>query len=289
MISYLSQILFTIQEVFLIFIHFLNLITPLCTLIALIYVINTYKNSVDSVSPAVRISNNKENFVNIYPDRKFPEIHISDAVDGYPTSIGEVKDLRSFIKKKISSDENISKYDMLIIFRNNSCNIDRYENKLAYILCIGMQQAGLSVISGTVPFWSVLISHGEAVVEDWVFCSSHVEKLRAENSDYSKYHINKGFFSKFRKYPKVKVEPAFRRRHAEWLAIISILYVWERSGFIEYIEMYNKLHFSSLDKIQFKEYLIAQAEKIMDSDKRVVDRSVRKNFKILVQDIRRKP
>lgn len=91
------------------------------------------------------------------------------------------------------------------------------ENVFAYSLSLGLNRLGGLTMVGCVHKEMVLALWGPQLVEDWIYCSALVNRLLRDTEFWKLHSRNKD-------------RVAFGRRHAEWLAIESALWLegrWE--------------------------------------------------------------
>jgi hypothetical protein len=88
------------------------------------------------------------------------------------------------------------------------------ENATAYQVSLILEEIGLLSFTGGLPIRYVLVVDAYSIVEDWILCSQLVEtKLRSAVD------------IKTRHYSGHAGEVPFNRRHAEWIACVSAMYL----------------------------------------------------------------
>ena len=134
-----------------------------------------------------------------------------------------------------------------------------WHNKYAYEASLALQNIGLMLIVGAIPIKLVLSEFACIIIEDWRFCQRFIEEdLRSETP-------LKWKSSKTHKL----IKPMFySRRHAEWLAYASALYLHEYWEFIEgegnrLFALKNALSlFGSVHEIRQREHELRRAEEL---------------------------
>lgn len=98
-------------------------------------------------------------------------------------------------------------------FFEESLGLGTWQNRYAYEISLGLQQVGLMVLSGALPARIVLADIADTAVRDWMDCRPLVEdRIRKDHQITS----------------RTDDTISFQRRHGEWLALASALYLRER-------------------------------------------------------------
>ncbi|WP_048148329.1 hypothetical protein [Methanolacinia paynteri] len=200
-----------------------------------------------------KIANIQYFFSDEYLNRKFPvPLKIDDTV------VSNLKEARSFAKKKIVPNGTEINEEALNQFISATLRSE-WENKFAYELSLSIQRVGVMVLAGAISLEFVLAVNGRQIVNDWLICSELVKKkIRVPT-------ITKNGDG----------DVDFQRRHGEWLAYASAIWLinnWEGKE----IDLIRK-RLGGLEVIKKREEDLRNAEK--DMIHRTTKRSIKRLLK----------
>ncbi len=135
------------------------------------------------------------------------------------------KALKSYIADPYTWNQNAS------IENSNLGDGWSWENQISYHTADSLQNLGLSVISGSVPAALVLVSVGDAIIDDWLICYGWIESYKNKESVHPlKAAKSIGFTT-------------FHRRHAEWIVLYAVLWLkknWKYQNTDMVIDLYSQ-------------------------------------------------
>jgi hypothetical protein len=140
----------------------------------------------------------------------------------FPEQVANVPELlnREYVYREIRiDDKNFSLEDIRRRMRTKPAEAIEKEildteslpesNRFAYEASVGLQRIGIMILLGAIPIKLVVPTIGKLIVEDWRYCSKLIEKLRQDDLTL-----------------KANKNIQYSRRHAEWLAYASALYIY---------------------------------------------------------------
>jgi hypothetical protein len=89
---------------------------------------------------------------------------------------------------------------------------DTWEHAIAREIANALQGAGLQVLAGGIPVGFALASHAVRFVEDWLLCEAFIRWRQNQDAVTS----------------KTAPDISFQRRHGEWIACASALFLMDR-------------------------------------------------------------
>jgi len=124
---------------------------------------------------------------------------------------------------------------------NTNNEID-LENKDIYSLCLALQKLGAQTFLGAIPLNSLLFLNGPQIASDWLLVNDHVNHIRSQEQLTS-------------------IDIPFQRRHAEWLSILTFMWVINQRKYKYSISYYEDI--LELIKCYGDKYEILQREKLL--------------------------
>lgn len=149
--------------------------------------------------------------------------------------------------------EEISKLREEINLRVNEGRIIRADDVAIYKLCKSLQQLGATCLLGAVSTEQILMLNAPQIVRDWSLMREHVElELRKQKLTDTSL-------------------PPFQRRHAEWLSLITYMWMKEQAYnlneiYRDSIKKFGELYGNDPEIILKKEKLIFQVDKSICSE-----------------------
>ena len=151
-----------------------------------------------------QVSHIADLFIDLYLDLRFPA-----AVEVGGKQYATVKQVRELIRGELRDESLGDQRAILDRFREASCYQGTWQNALAYELSLGLERVGAMVFTGVLPLETVLAVNASGFSEDWVYASRLIEQeIRQQGDPVSKLG-----------------EVSYARRHGEWLACVSALYM----------------------------------------------------------------
>jgi hypothetical protein len=150
-------------------------------------------------------------------------------------------DARTIIRRKEEAN---------MLEQTSFCKEGTLENEFAYQISIALQNVGMMVLSGAIPIKLVLPNIGKMIVEDWIRCYPLVEKIRKKEIEMK--NKNSSDFS-----------ISFSRRHAEWLAFSSAIYLsryWKGKDLDDLLKKFMSLYKIDLEKMKKTEKQLRESE-----------------------------
>ena len=164
-------------------------------------------------------------------------------------NLKSLKDVRNHIK-------NLQKQKKFV--KNNLLNEGTIENAFAYQVSTALERVGVMILSGAIPINIVMVIFGADIVYDWCLCSELInKKMRATQFELTT--------------PKNNTNIKFMRRHAEWLAYASAVYLYRNTKGKKKDQLLST--FRKVEKISihtFEEQIREREQELRNSEPKLV-------------------
>ena len=124
-----------------------------------------------------------------------------------------LREARLLAKSDISPKRGETISDARNRFIAATLEIGSWQNRFAYEVSIGLEWVGIMILNGAIPFSIVVTLVGMLIIEDWTYCKELVAKVIRAQEPVTPKNNRFGPFV------------AYQRRHAEWLAYASAIYM----------------------------------------------------------------
>lgn len=130
-----------------------------------------------------------------------------------------------------------------------------WENKLAFELSVALERIGIAVFSGALPISILLPLMADQIIDDWILCYQWIKSYREQERIYD-----------------AQAKIPFHRRHAEWVVILSTLWMYKNYPKYEPLSIFA-------EKIVSKDELLPRFLDLCKSEVDILDSFTKRDIK----------